>query len=541
MAVLATITPPNQAATPAPVVPDPSQVSGDYAAMAPFWDQVEAILGGSLSVRTGREIYLPQFPNEAQADYDYRVANAKFTNIYADIATSLAAKPFSEECTVDDTASPKITVLAEDIDGRGNNLHVFASDLFFNGINYALGWILVDFTQARLPPGQRTLTINQEAEQGLRPYWVQVPAKRMLAVYTMVVGGKEEFVHCRIQENSTERFGFEEICVEQIRVFNRVPIYEVLPEDAGREPQVIGLEPATYDLWRKGREGKWGIVHSGEVTIGIIPIVPFITGRRKGSSWQFVPPMQGAADLQIEHYQQETNLKAIKEQAAFPMLAGNGVTPAKGADNKPLAVPVGPKSVLYAPMHPDTGQHGEWKFIEPTAESLKFLAADVKATEEQLRELGRQPLTATAGITVVVAGLASQKASSAVQAWAIALKDALEQAFKITERWINESTETIVNVFTDFGIDPNDDKGVDALNSGRKNGDISRPTWWAEMSRRNILGPDFDPKKEEELLQSELDDQVQQDDIAAARMIDLKATPPGAPTPSPPPAPPAGA
>jgi hypothetical protein len=508
--------------TPAvPAVPvDPSTVSGDYAAMDGYWTMVQDILDGADAMRNAGEKYLPRFPNESPADYKYRSNNAKFTNVYADIANSLCSKPFAEKTALEDkSASPKIEALSEDIDGQGNNLHIFASNLFFAGVNDAISWVLVDFTKAAQPADGRPLTQNEEAQQGLRPYWVHVPAKRLLSIYTAKINGKQEPVHARIEENYCERENYIERLVKQVRIFNRDPIYALGP-DGETTDIIIGYEPATFELWRSNLK-TWERIDNGTITLGIIPLVPFITGRRKGGTWQFIPPLKDAAFLQVEHYQQETNLKSIKELTAFPMVAGNGVTPPLGADGSPKPVPIGPRAVLYAPPSGDTGQHGEWKFIEPTAESLKFLAEDVKATEDQLRELGRQPLTATAGITVVVASLASQKASSAVQAWAFALKDALEECYRITALWLNDATKPVVRVFTDFALDQGDALGPPTLIQMRTAKDISQRTLWSEMQRRNVLSADFDPDAEEKALTDEIDSQMQQDDQAAARAAAL--------------------
>jgi hypothetical protein len=88
--------------------------------------------------------------------------------------------------------------------------------------------------------------------------------------------------------------------------------------------------------------------------------VPFITGKRIGSTWQVRPPLREIAHLQVEEYQQESNLKSVMELTCYPMLAGNGVNGSiAGDDGKAVAirVPVGPWGVLFAP--PDgTGNHG---------------------------------------------------------------------------------------------------------------------------------------------------------------------------------------
>jgi hypothetical protein len=492
-----------------PQAKGPATPSGDHAAMSAYWQMVGTILDGADAMRAAGVRYLPQFPNESAADYEYRRKHAKFTNIYRDIVESLASKPFTEKVALsEDDAPERLAGLVEDIDGRGNNLHVFASQVFFAGINNAVDWVLVEYSRARPAPGRRPLTAEEEKAQGLRPYWVHIPAPAMLAVYTDTIDGREQIVHARFREDRLERDGYGERKIERIRILDR-----------DRGP--AGYGPARYEVWEKPAPAadapapEWRRVDEGTLTLGVIPLVPFVTGRRKEGSWQFVPPLKDAAFLQIEHYQQETALKSIKELTAFPMLAGNGVAP-QMIDGKPAAVPVGPKSVLYAPPSAD-GNHGEWAFIEPTAASLKFLAEDVKATEEQLRELGRQPLTATAGITVVTAALASQKASSAVQAWAWGLKDALEQALKLTCLWLGDSeSQPTVNVFTDFEIGTEGDQGPAMLTAMRKDGDLSQETLWSEAKRRGVLSADFDADDERKRLMDEMPGDDDLDDQRAA-------------------------
>jgi hypothetical protein len=498
----------------------PDTPSSDYSAMKSYWDQVATILGGAPAMRQAGSVYLPQFPNETEGDYEYRRENAKFTNIYADIVTSLTRKPFAEEVTLADGTPERIEALAEDIDGRGNNLHVFAAETFFDGLNDSISWVLVDYTETRSRADGRPLTIAEERRMGVRPYWVRIPASRMLAVYTDVVDGAEVVVHARVKETTTRRDGFDETAIERVRVFDRAPIYAVL-DDGGLTDRVIGYGPATFRIYerqttgRKAQGASWQVVSEGPVTLGVIPLVPFITGKRKDGGLQFIPPLQGVADLQIEHYQQETALKSITELTAFPMLSGNGVQPPMEG-GKIAPVPVGPRSVLYAPPNADTGNHGEWAFIEPSAESLKFLAEQVDATENQMRELGRQPLSQSAGITVVAAASASQKASSVIQAWALGLKDCLEQCLKLTADWLSLGVEPEVSWNLDDLDLTDDDKGPATILDARKNGDISQETLWTEFRRRGILSADFDADEEKDRLEAEAPSPDEEADLLAA-------------------------
>lgn len=482
----------------ADVAPKPNKTSSDYDSMNEYWSAVTAILGGAKTMRAAGQTYLPKFPQEDTADYEFRRKNAKFTNVFRDIVENLAAKPFTEEVGIKEgTESERVKVLKEDIDGKGNHLHVFAQATFFDGIAHAITWILIDYTKD-VPP---QATIALEKQMGARPWWVQIPAQRLIAIYSDTVGGTEIFTHARIREDVVVRDGYGETTKRRVREFDRAPVVN----DAN---EVLDYAPATWKLWEEQsvagqNEKQWVIIGSGNVTIGIIPLVPFTTGRRIGSAWKLVPSMQDCVDLQIELYQQESGLKNIKESTAFPMLSGNGVAPAMGTDNKPLPLQVGPKSVLYAPAR-DQGSPGSWTFIEPGAQSMKFLADDIKETIQQLRELGRQPLTAQTGnLTVVTTAFAAQKGNSAIQAWALNLKDALERAFAITAKWLGESQEAEVQIDTDFDVGLNDDKDRDTLNAMRAAGDLSQRTLWAEMKRRAVLSPDFDADEEEEALLEE--------------------------------------
>lgn len=486
----------------------PNSTSSDYEAMSSYWTMVSTILAGANAMRAAKA-YLPKFPNETENDYEFRRKNSKFTNIFRDIVENLAAKPFAKEVALSDKATDRIKTLTENITGQGDHLNVFAANCFFHGISYAIDWILVDYTK-NVPANA---TIAQEQEIGARPYWVRVPAQNLLAAYSEMIGGVETFVHVRIKEDAKVREGYGEKTVERVRVLNR----ELTRDEKG---EVVSAADATWEVLEKQKDttGKetWVSVGSGPITIKVIPLVPFLTGRRLGHSWQVVPPLQDAADLQIEHYQQESGLKYAKELTCFPMLAGNGVTPAEGPDGKPMAVPVGPKSVLYAPANGE-GKHGEWKFIEPSAESLKFLAEDVKETGQQLRELGRQPLTAQTGnLTVVTTAFAAQKGNSAIQAWAFNLKDALENAMHLTALWLNETNEAEVTVHTDFDVETDSVDAMKVVLEMKKDSLISRDATISEAKRRNILSPEYDAEDDMELILGEIPGDDTTDDQTAA-------------------------
>jgi len=492
------------------VTPNPSTPSSDYCVMLPYWDMADCLLGGTEAMRAAGEKYLPKFPKESSPDYALRNGNSKYTNIFSDIVQNLAAKPFAKEITLT-TATPEIEGLSEDIDGQGNHINVFAGLFFFQAIVDGIDWIFIDKTP--VPDGA---TKAVEKEIGARPYWIHVPAKRMLAVYSDVIEGKEQFVHARIHEPEMQRVGYEEVYKNRVRILNRE-----------QDPNTKAYGPATWALWEEQKDDvavagqsqktKWVLIDQGPIGIGVIALVPLITGRKKERSWIVTPPMRDAAYLQVKHYQYETNLDSVKDQAAFPMLAGNGVEAPKNDDGTPAVMSVGPKTVLFTGRTVEGSGSASFTYVEPAATSMKFLAEDIKNTEQQLRELGRQPLTSQSGnLTVITTAFAAQKGNSAVMAWALNLKDALEQAYVFTGKWLAQDKTTEVQVFTDFGVEVEGDKAPDYLLAMRKNGDLSRKTMLVEGKRRGYLSPEFDEEEDTKALLEEIPGEPTPDEITGA-------------------------
>lgn len=460
--------------------------SPDSASMLDHWDKVDAILDGIEGLKAEGEKYLPRFVDEIPANYKFRLECAKMTNVYSDILEGLASKPFQESITLikgedgEEIAPQPILDFIQDVDGSGNNLTVFAGETFYNGINAAIDWIFVDFSK----PDPTVRNMADAKRKGMRPYWSHILGRNVLDVRSEVIGGEEILTYFKVLEPGTP---------DRVRIFERSSTGNV-----------------TWSLHEKSdkpsADGKTQFVpiDGGTIRIGVIPIVPLITGRRNGRTWKISPALKAAADLQIELYQQESDLKYTKKLTAFPMLAANGIMPEKGPDGKPKKLAVGPNMVLYSGSDPNSGKVGNWTYVEPNAQSLEFLSKEVDKTIQNLRELGKQPLTAQSGnITVITAGVAASKARSAVKAWAYKLKDALENALLLTAKWLNITYDPIVHVFVDFD-EYTEGEDLEALDKARERGDISHETYCEEMQRRAVLSSNFTIERERMRLLKEL-------------------------------------
>lgn len=517
---------PNTAVPSAALKDDPSSPSSDYLHDAKFWRLVNDILGGSETMRAvdnegtiggasrqfqnvpsqtfsrlqgveAQSPYLPKFPNEPLDEYNRRRMNSFLTNIYGDVSLNLASKPFSKKCRLVDGSDKDLEKLSENIDGLGNNMHVFARDVFKSGIDKGITWILCEYTN--VPVGA---TLEDERNMGARAYWVHIPPEKLKAVYSKFLNGTEVIFNARIDETVIELDGYQEKVVKRIRELSREPIVNA-------NNDVVGFRPAKWKVYQENiqkdsktnkQTSHWVVIAEGDITLGIIPLVPIIIGKRDGTSWRVTPPLRDLAYMQIKLFQMESNLDCTKELTAFPMLTGNGIN---GLDEKggTIKVPVGPRAVLFAPPN-NSGTAGSWGFIEPAGSSLTFLKNDIDNYKTEMRDLGYQPLDST-NLTVITTANVSAKANNAVEAWALMLQDALEQAWKITVMWLKKNVEPEVFVYTDFGVDLDGASDMSELQGLEKEKVISKKLLFEEAKRRGKLSDDADYEEDQEQIATE--------------------------------------
>lgn len=464
-----------------PRMKNPAQMSSDRRACDADWRIIADIRSGVRAMRT--QAYLPPYRDEPAEQYALRLRHARWTPVYAEISDDLASRPFSRElslrATGDAELPPWASAVLEDADGAGHHLHVLGARIFADALDYGLSWIWVE------GPALADATLADILGGTARPYLQHVRPLDVVAVYSDSVDGLEIITHARILERGmVVTDAGDETSVERVRVMHREPLADGT------------YGPASWRLYE--RDGvEWRVIEEGVISIGVIPLVPVVFGSRDPMRWAVRPPLIDIAQLQLEHFAAENDLRHARQMTAYPMLAGQGIEPPIGPDGAPARLAVGPGRVLYAPPGPD-GQHGQWTILEPSTASLQFLAAEVERIEAQMRRLGRVPLTAgTAGISAIAAAYASAQASSAIQAWALRFRDALEQAMVVAAMYMGAPEQAPhVVVHTDYAITPGQDAHPDVLLRMHQAGVLSTATLWAEMRRRGVLGPDFEAADE---------------------------------------------
>ena len=168
---------------------NPSTVSSDYGAMIPKWEMVADILEGPDAIRKKAAAYLPKYEKESDAGWRLRVASSPWRPEFEDGLRGICAKPFTRKVAVESAPDVIIGVmdeasqsrrggLVDDIDGQGNSLHVFARDVFEQGVAKGLAAVYVAY------PDTSDIRTQAEAKgANVKPYWVLIKPEEIIAVY----------------------------------------------------------------------------------------------------------------------------------------------------------------------------------------------------------------------------------------------------------------------------------------------------------------------------------------------------------------------
>lgn len=460
-------------------VDNPATESGEYRGMKAQWELVSDITAGIEVVRKKGQRYLPKYQDESSQEYDRRLAVSPWRPEFSDALNALAAKPFTKDVSIKNGAAKEIMAVAEDIDGRGNSQTAFLRDSFHDGIAKGVHAILVDFP-ALHPDGAARVSLAEEKARGARPYWLQISADDILALYTTWVGGKEIVSHFRFKESYTERVGFSEVSGTRIRVY----------------------EPGYWEVWQKADDQRvWQKTSKGVINRNghtSVPVVPFFTGKRLGDL-RVKPPLIDLAHMQLELYRAQSRKEEVMTYASSPMLAANGLAPPKDGGS----LSVGPKTVLYAPVTTDSGR-ASWEYISPDAANVKEIRQDVEGIIQDMQRLGMQPMIQRTGRpTATGDSIEAAKAHTVLQAWALGLKDVAEQCWVLTAQWMSSTDKPEITIYTDFSTLSASAAPLAALATARAGRDLSRRSYWVALQRYNVLPADFDPNEEEKAITDE--------------------------------------
>lgn len=442
-----------------------NQRSPAVEAMAREWPAIDALMGGTSAMRAAGRTFLPQQPREDSEDYRYRLDCATLFPAFARTVGVMAGKPFSKQVQLAEDVPERLVQLAEDIDGEGRSLHVFAADVMREVMAYGICGVLIDSTKGSVESTpERLPSADDIAKAGIHPYWVHVHHKDILGWRAEKQDGGLVLTQLRIAETVEVADG-----EYGTKTVNRVRV----------------LTPGTWALHQLGEDGRYTVIEEGVTPFQEIPFVPFYgarTGYLQGAS-----PLADLAHQNIKHWQHQSDQDDGVRFARKRLLVFSGVT--DGEVSEPTA------GSAYALRFdsPDA----RVVVVQGSAESVSVGRSELQAMEAQMIQTGAELLVSQPGQrTAMEASIDAEANKSQLQRIVETFEDSLEQCMQFTAAWIGESNGGSVVLFKDFAAGSLSDASAQLVIAMQQGGLVTKATAIREMQRRGALVANLVPEEE---------------------------------------------
>ena len=434
-------------------VDDPNQ---QWLNMQQFWELPEVIIQGTQEIRSKHRKYLPQEERESDLSYDARLARSVLSPYFIRIERMLAGMLIRKPVQINDTPDV-IREALFDIDLSGNDISIFTYELCRKLLRYGHCGCLVDAP-------------SLETESG-RPYWTIYTPRDIIGWRTEKKEGRDELVQLRLAEQvlvNDGLYGVKE--VQQIRV----------------------LTPGGFEIHRKNKEkSDWVIEEEGITSLDYIPFS--IAYANKVGYMESRPPMNDIAELNLKHYQIQSDYDNILHISAVPMLSIFGMPP---SDSE---ISAGPGEAFAMPAE------ARIEYIEPSGSSFTAQQDRLKEIASQINELG---LAAILG-QKLSAETASSKAIDRSQSDATLLyiaqqvQDLIDNSLRFHADYLGvESGSCYVN--RDFLAARLEPQEIGSLLQLYTAGTISKETLLKMLSQGEVLPDEFDIEEELEATEAAL-------------------------------------
>jgi hypothetical protein len=436
----------------------------EYTASSVAWHLPRALMGGTRSMRAKGERYLPREQAEDQVSYKNRLNRSVLFNGFRKTVRDMTGKVFAKPIKIGEDMPEQLVAIAENVDLAGRNLNVFAFDVLKDALQVGVSFVMVD-----MQPAVEGETLADERRARRRPYFVHVPAERLIGWQSDTINGVEQLTQIRIQEEGRVIDGpYHTRCVNRIRV----------------------VEPGRFELWEQvANSQEWVKVQEGPISINKVPLCAIYANRSGFMSG--APPLEDLADLNCAHWQLRSDLDNIVRVAQVPILFMSGVQ----KDDVP-ALTIGASA-----MTTSSTPGAKLEYVEHSGKAIEAGRQHLKDLEFQMQTMGLELLLPRPGEQTATGRAIDQAAMNApLQLMAKALEDALEQAFSYAGEFIGlgEDAAGSLTVNTDFGVSMRDATDLQALITACNSAYITPRRLLMEFQRRGVLADDMNPDDEAE-------------------------------------------
>ena len=482
------------------------------------WFMVDALWGGTSAMRLLGEQFLPKEAFETQAEYDNRLKRATLVNYYKNTIQDAAGRVFAKDVKLISASSeltdignatvppqPEFQNFAVDVDAQGNNLTQFVKGVFEQAVNHGVGFILVDYPRI---PVESFESLEKQVDSGARPYWVNITASNVLDCRRAMIGGKQRLTLFKYEEtvNELASDNITPTTYQQVRIYKH---------DADQPNAAGGTDPSSpmYAIYRRYLNGvatvaggtgassnsNWTLLECGYLTnadgeaLTGIPVVP-VYANRIGYGMG-TPALQDLADLNITHYQCNSDYLNICHLANVPFLFGKGMAAAMDANGVKQPIILSPGRAMTTDV-----DYADIKWVEHSGSSIASARNLLQDLEKQMKECGLKLTQEVApqGRTATEVAVNVAESNSRLKSMAVATQDALNLALYYTSEFLGIPDLTRAKISTDFADILASANDAQWLSDAFTKGAIDAETLIYEYQRRNIIDPSTDVEPPEE-------------------------------------------
>jgi len=421
--------------------------------MQPHWSLLEALQGGTYAIRKGHRRYLPQEPREQDSSYDVRLQRSVCSPFTTRIERMLAGMLTRKPVRLDDVTD-QIREQLFDVDLQNNDLQSWLYNTSRICIRYGHVGVLVDAPKS--------------GDNG-RPYWIQYSPRDILGWRYESTDGQQKLTQLRLSEKILVPDGlYGEKQVEQVRV----------------------LTPGAFEIFQKDQKGDFRVVDEGTTSLSEIPF-SVAYSNRTGVLESF-PPLADIAELNLQHYQVQSDLSNQLHISAVPLLCLFGF-PAAAEE-----ISAGPGEAFALP----TDARGE--YLEPSGNSYDAQFRRLDQIVSQINELG---LAAVMGAKLSAETAESKRidrsqGDSTMMVLAQQMQDMIDNCLRFHADFMQESQAGSSLVNRDFMGARLEPQEIQALLQLYTAGTVTQETLLLQLEAGEVLGDDFDVEAELEATQA---------------------------------------
>lgn len=430
-----------------------------YEDMMGKWELVDALAGGTQVMRSESTRWLPKEPKETNIAYHNRLNRTFLFGAYSRTIKALAGLPFSRS-TVVEGLPEELKYIKSDCDSTGRSLTNFAHNLLTDQLHYGIAHFIVE-----MPYFDKRLTLEEQSKFKVRPYFVRVDPKDIIGWKVERHYGLEYLAGVKIKEKVYGgEWGEKEIT--QIRV----------------------CTPESYTIYRADEKDNWQVYTSIDNQLGYVPLVT-VYGNRTGFM-QGEPALSELAWLNLQHYQQSSDLNNIMHVANVPFLFGRGFD-----EGDMEGVEIGPNRLII-----NSDSSSDISYVEHSGAAIGKAMEALEKLEERMAALGADLIIRKSvdRQTATSRKIDQSETISLLQMMVNNLEAGIYKGINISADWMDVNVDNIIvdiGESIDVAQSPN---GIDImLNMLVDRSGLSVEDVQAELLRRGVLADSFQLGKRE--------------------------------------------